>query len=99
MSNQSLVSSAVSAQGLGATRRVQHIISLTDSSGGHTQRGLAAELNSIFLSTVVIWTKMMLRFETILNTYSTDSAPQQIANMTLTVVTIRVIRFRTLSTP
>ena len=42
---------------------------------------------------------MMLRFETILNTYSTDSSPQQIANMTLTVVTIRVIRFRTPSTP
>ena len=41
----------------------------------------------------------MSREVRVLNTYSTDSAPQQIANMTLTVMTVKVTRFRILATP
>ena len=61
--------------------------------------GLIAELNNTIMSTMVIWTKVMFRVVRNLNTYSIDSAPQQIANMTLTVMTIKVTRFRTFSTP
>ena len=50
------------------------------------------------MSTIVIWTNVMFRVVRNLRTYSIDSAPQQIANMTLTVRTIKVTRFRTLST-
>ena len=61
--------------------------------------GLTAELNNTIMSTMVIWTKVMFRVVRNLNTYSIDSAPQQIANMTLTVTTVKVTRFRTFSTP
>ena len=40
----------------------------------------------------------MLRDGRFLKTYSIDSAPQQIPNMTLTVTTIKVTRFRILVT-
>ena len=61
--------------------------------------GLIAELNNTIMSTMVIWTKVMFRVVRNLNTYSIDSAPQQIANMTLTVMTVKVTRFRTFITP
>ena len=61
--------------------------------------GFAAELNKTIMSTIAITNGLMLRDGKFLNTYSTDSAPQQIPNMALTTIAIKVARFRTLMTP
>ena len=51
------------------------------------------------MSTMAMCTNVIFRVVVVLKTYSTDSAPQQMAKMALTVMTIMVIRFRTLITP
>ena len=61
--------------------------------------GLTAELNNTIISTAAICSKLILRVERVLKTYSIDSAPQETAKMKLTVIAIKVTRFRTFKTP
>ena len=61
--------------------------------------GLTAELNNTIISTAAICSKLMLRVERVLKTYSIDSAPQETAKMKLTAIAIKVTRFRTFMTP